>query len=765
MKSMSLKKYFEITKPTYVYLKLTPTYSVRNQSTEQIAKAVCSLYRSITQSIHRYEKKFFVEARSKVAYYIYLEQGVAEFYFILPQTYEQLLKEKIQNSWKGITIKTVEKVPMFTKDSTQYYLTYKKEDGLSLTVDKRANTLLSSLMNVIPVLKEGDRLGIFYNFVPCSQMSWRADYEKTIDKIKNGIPVDRQKTDTWYIVKMLAYLLVYVIEMAEDAIFSLTKTEKKDNGVTDMIFRKLNMTELTPHTIQKKESMIIDTQIAVFSESKDRIQANNNARAICTSFQAISGDNELIYKKKKPTDLKPEKLYIESTDSIKVSTSECHNFLQLPGRDLLEEHSCVEKIETQETPVPEPLQTGVMCVGDNTYRGTMQRAFLSTDSEYQNLTLCVAGPTRAGKSTLLQNLTKDAIDNGECVIVPDFISWCKLSHELRQVIPENKQLVIDLEDLENLPGFGFNELWLETDNALDKYDSAKRQTSQLATLIDSINEKDLSGKMDRHIKSAALVVFSCYGSFNDVFGVLRDHRKRYEYFAKVPDELKERLGEYIENLKELDDKDKNGNVTGTKTHLVAGILDRVNKMKDNTAMEFMLDSSCEGNVNLLEEIQKPQLIVIRMPDSKFSTKEEKDIICSYWFSKIWLTLQLRDDLIRDRKKRVKVNIIWDELYQVPYTQGLLAKKLSQIAKFDCKNIVSCHYLDQIPIIKPELTGANTSYMLLQGCDEKNYKELANVLKPYTVEDLINLKRYHSLNSIKYEGGYAKFITKMPKPIQ
>lgn len=41
-------------------------------------------------------------------------------------------------------------------------------------------------------------------------------------------------------------------------------------------------------------------------------------------------------------------------------------------------------------------------------------------------------------------------------------------------------------------------------------------------------------------------------------------------------------------------------------------------------------------------------------------------------------------------------------------------------------------------------------MLLQGCDEKNYKELENVLKPYTVEDLINLKRYHSLNSIKYE---------------
>lgn len=38
------------------------------------------------------------------------------------------------------------------------------------------------------------------------------------------------------------------------------------------------------------------------------------------------------------------------------------------------------------------------------------------------------------------------------------------------------------------------------------------------------------------------------------------------------------------------------------------------------------------------------------------------------------------------------------------------------------------------------------------------------ISPYELEDVLNLKRFHSLNLIKYEGGYAKFITKLPKPI-
>jgi hypothetical protein len=55
-------------------------------------------------------------------------------------------------------------------------------------------------------------------------------------------------------------------------------------------------------------------------------------------------------------------------------------------------------------------------------------------------------------------------------------------------------------------------------------------------------------------------------------------------------------------------------------------------------------------------------------------------------------------------------------------------------------------------------------MLLQGCDKDNFKELKEELSPYEVNDLLSLKRYHSVNLLRCGTGWAKFITKMPKPI-
>lgn len=153
-----------------------------------------------------------------------------------------------------------------------------------------------------------------------------------------------------------------------------------------------------------------------------------------------------------------------------------------------------------------------------------------------------------------------------------------------------------------------------------------------------------------------------------------------------------------------------------------------------------------------------------MPESMFMTDNERDIYCTYWITKLWMALQIRSQLIQDRSKLTKVNLIIDELYQVENTERFLRDKLSRLAKFGIKAIISCHYLNQIKQIREELRSANASYMLISGCDKKNYEELKSELYPFTEEDLLNIPRYNSMNLIKYEGGYAKFITMLPRPI-
>jgi hypothetical protein len=223
------------------------------------------------------------------------------------------------------------------------------------------------------------------------------------------------------------------------------------------------------------------------------------------------------------------------------------------------------------------------------------------------------------------------------------------------------------------------------------------------------------------------------------------------------------LSECFESLSELDDYDKDGNLRGTKLDRIVGIIDRLSKLKHNPYMELMLQKSTAGNIDLVAEIEKNQLICIKMPEDMFNTDSERDIYTTYWISKVWLALQIRASLI-PKDKRKTVNLIIDELYQVQNTESFLSTKLNRLSKFRMKPIISCHYLDQLRHMKKELSGANASYMLLSGCDSDNFRELADNLKPFELESLINLPKYHSLNLIKNKTGYGRFITKLPAPV-
>lgn len=764
MKSIKLSDYFKIVNPEYIYLKLTPTNSIRNYDSGKIAKTVASLHKTLLRRIHKHNKQYFFEVPTKVAYYIYMEKGKVEFYFIVPENHLYLIKEKIGDTWKGITITETKDTPTFSEKAIRYYLTYKKEDALSLAVDRRTNALLSSVLNVLEVIEEGDKVGVFYNFIPTNQNSWYAEYQHTMDKLKDNLSITRQKLSITYLITTLLNILSFVLdstfEMLEDFLGGSLEI-KKNLSLTSN--RKL---ELLPATLRKQESTVIKTQILAIAESPNPVKASNNVKSVCESFNVISGDNELIYKRH-TRKFKPNSIVIRGADTIKTTPDECQNFIALPGRELLEEHNVIEKIDTFQSEVPPELRKGVMCIGENTYRGNVQKAYLSNDREYRNLSLVIIGPTRAGKSTLLSNLAKDAIDNGECTIIFDFCGNCELSNEVSSVFPKHKVLNIDCSNPHRLQGLGYNEVRNEGKSIFETYRNAKVQTMQLLTLVNSINaaDRELSAKMDRYLESAALIVFINNGSIKDVFSTLMNHKIRNEFISKIPVGQKNNLEEYVLSLRELDEVDRNGEVTGTRTSAITGIIDRINRLKQNAYMELMLKKDCSRNIDLVNEMQKNQLICLRMPEVMFATETEKDIYCTYWITKIWLALQIRKWEIHDAKKHTKVNIIVDELYQVPQTQDFIRSKLSQMAKFSGKMIISCHYLGQIGIIRNELKAANASYMLISGCNKDNFNELKDELYPYTIEDLLNLKRYHSLNLIKINDGYAKFITRLPKPIK
>ncbi|MCM3600610.1 hypothetical protein M3175_07695 [Robertmurraya korlensis] len=774
---MKFSEVFQVVKPQYVFLKLKPNNSIRNNSTHLVARTISSMYKNVFQSIVVEEKKlvrllgkeFFLgtkyqfHVQGKVAYFVYIEKKKIEFYFIVPKQYESILTEKVGDVWNNVTIEEVGELPSFHEKATKYQLVYEKEDAMSLKVDRRDNDLLRSNLNIVDVLEEGDKVGIMYNFIPSSQESFKFSYKATVEKVKKGIPVERNKMGANYLFKMAIGIVDGLVKDVSEVLAGKKEQLAESSWLETLVDRLQGGRKLSEGTESKIRNQILPSQIIILSESQDKLREMNNGRSLANSFEIISEDNRLVAKKLGgKVNLLKNNL---GTEINKLSDQECQNFISLAGRELLEMHDCIEKVETHETLVPEDLQKGKVSIGESTYRGHKQTAYLTTDREYENLSLIIIGPNRAGKSTLIGNLTNDALNVDECVVLFDFIENCELSSEVAALFDPEKVLVIDCSDDKKAEGLGYNEIKKSADT-FEQYKNAKLQTSQLETLVNSINadESRLSPKMERYLQSAANVVFLVGGSIKDVFTVLQNHKARGQYLSKVPEKQYENLEEYMESLRELDERDKDGLIIGTKLHLVVGIIDRLNKLKANAFMELMLKKSTDQNIDLVEETQKAQLIIVKMPETMFPTDNEKDICSTYWMTKLWLAMQVRADKVRDKSKRRKVNFIIDELYQVKNTERFLTEKLSRLPKFRIKPIISCHYLNQIKTIREELRSANASYMLIAGCDKKNFDELKSELYPFTEEDLLRLPRYHSMNLIKSREGYGRFITKLPKPV-
>lgn len=779
IKSMKLKDYFQIQNPTYIILKITPDTSIRNYNSSNIAKSIQYMYRSITQRIRKEEKKLIFEASVKCSFFIDIQKKSVQFYFIVPEKYLGLIKEKIMETWPKTTIEIITDITPFSSEALKYQLKYSKEDALSLNVNKKCNEPLNSILNVIDILEEGDRIGIFYNFMPYIQKGWRVEYQRTIDKLKNNEPIDREKLTYRYILKEGFIILINLVQDFIDIISDFFGADKKDQSqsLAEVALTSLMLEDkkkLSNATVAKKDAVVVSTQMLVVSDSEDKKRQENNAIAVLEGYKTISEDNELIYKKmsKKNTFYMTD-FKIAGVEENKLSVDECQNFLELPGRELLQQHKIIEKIDVLESEVPLQLQSGIIRAGENTYKGKNTMVYQTEDKELENTSMCICGPNRSGKSTLIANIVNDVMCNGRTVILPDFCGKCQLSDELAAVIPKDKILNIECNVWDTLQGFGYNEIVPKDDSIFELYNCAKMKAAKLKELINLVNdgESDLEGRMERYLEYAALVVFVCNGSVNDVFKVLKQHVLRHEYIEKIPVKLKETMEEYISELLEIDEwskatKDSPAEVTGTKQGHISAILSRIHRLKQNAYIEMMLKKETDNNINLINEIQQGKLICIRMYDSMFATQQQKDIYVCYWITKVWGALQKRFCDI-DQDNLVQTVILIDELYQTKNCEKYLTMILSQMPKYRAKLVLSCHRLGQIPVIQEELKSAMCSYMFITGSNKKNFIAMKEEFedKGYSLEDLLHLKRYHALNLLVYEEGYWAGITRLPKPIK
>lgn len=765
-KSIKLSEYYEIVNPSYIIFKLIPHSNCRNGSSDQIAQLVNKVYLEINKRIFIENKKLFIKTKAKVSYYIYIEKGIVDFYFIIPVNYKRLFKDAISDCWRNIGMEEVKTIPRFSEKASKYALGYKKEDALSLETDTRNNYLLSKTLNVMEILEEGDKIGIVYNFIPSSKIalsSFRDYYRETIKKYRENRNLDKNNGTVLDILKAVFNFISLTIEGVSE---ELNKDSKRGRGGYSPHSSYSSGVSLSTATNRKEYATLCKSQIAVFSESNNKHSQSINGSAICEGFNVIEGDNSIIYKEvRKNFDILDYKFPGPTNGT---STQECANFLQMPNKELLQQFKEISHLRVLESSVPNELKSGFFRLGvvEEKSKGVENMVYKSEDTQLSRLGMVYLGSMGAGKTTFMVNNAYDIINKGHGLIVIDTIENCKLSQSIEKITPKDKLVIIDCSDPNSMQSLTYNELQDENLSNYELTSNAIAQCQQIALILDAVNGEQgkLNSKMIRFLYASGAVVFSAKpkATLKDVIDCLSYPDIRNSFIDNLNDELKSLLEDEIKTLHELTKKSSSGTLIN-EDNLIKDILDRVVSLTSTSAhTKFAYKKDSSQNYNFKNLLSENKVVLIKIQEDKFPSIVLRNILATFYLSKVWLSKQLLSNGFQPQ-----TYLFFDEFYKCKNCQELYEGIFCESRKFKLTSVVALHFLNQLnPKCKEALKSSGSSYMLLQGADEKAYQDLKGNFQQfgYEVDDLLNLDRYYALTLMKTTKNYASFVVKLPKPI-
>ena len=561
--------------------------------------------------------------------------------------------------------------------------------------------------------------------------------------------------------------------MIFESLLGIIVPKERENEKLELIMSSVESTQvenkyigLTKSTTHKMSSESFNVGITAISKSDDLNRRKINLIAVANSYKDINGDNELVMKKL--TD-REQKRTIKGVINFNVSKEhnsvysdmEVAKLIQMPQKTLQQLYK-LDSIDNREINVPVDLQVPGIDIGLAEIKREQTKVFWSNDYNSMALPKVVAGVPGSGKSKYTENFIKGANKLGHCVIVFDYIKNCELTSVVSKHTTNN--VIIDLSDRDNVFSFSYPELSGKITNDTDPWERIEIATEigkQVRYLVNSITDDNtgtLTASMTRYLMAASKVVFIHEGEkLDNVFRVLEDWQVRQEYIRKskgVYDYNDRAIG----TLRELNELGDGGKIIGTRHSLVQGILNRVDVLLDDPKLERMLTADVDDSHNFTQYMNEGKAIYVKMPQKTFRDATTKDILVTYFLTRIWSSALERSEI----DKPNICHIITDEVHQVPTAANFMKNHITEFRKFGLAPLFTIHYLKQFKTLLDAVKSSGASYMLLNGLEKENLLVLKEEIQPFTIDEAMSLNEWESLNVIRHNNKYSKFVTKLPK---
>ena len=752
--SIKLSKYIEIQKAEYTHIQVIPSKSCRNTNTDKILVLANTMYKKLDRLIRIENKKLIITSKLKLSYYIHITKRCTEFYFIVPTVFYSQVKTKLSETWKNVEIKKVNALPININDCTKYQLSYKLNDVLSLNVDKRSNSLLNANLSVLEILQDDEAVGIFYNFIPMSQKEqnyFKISSQEALNNFRKGINLKKSKN----IVDLGVISLKFLVDFINGLLNAFLSAPKNSHNIINPVEKTTSSS-----TQRKAKSDIIKTQAIICAKSDEKEREKQLCTTTFNTFTSLNGDNELEMEEvKKNIDIYKDDIKVKYNYT---STLESGKFVNVAGKDIIEQHKNIKHNKLLELRAPKCLEDGEVRIGEVKHKDDKQMTYYSTDEQMKRLGRVLLGPMGAGKDYYMTNMAKDIIKVGRGLIVLDYIDKCQLADNIKAITPIDRLIEINCANPKQLQSFAYDEYkYSDSDREVDKIDICMQKAQQYNMLLDTINDVNstLTPRMLRYLNAASTIVFRVnqYSSFKDIIDVLKNPTKRNNIISLLPASAKELLQDEIDDLEELSKRDKKGNIENADSK-IDGILDRISKLKSSsiyTKLSYISEST--NNVDFIKAINEGKVILIKIPAKRFS-KTMRSLLATFFLQKVWIAKE-------QGATKTQTELFINEIHQSYHCQLLMEDILVECRKFNLTPTLSLHYLDQCTKnLQKSILASGASFLLIQGTDIKVYNELKRYFDKdgYTETDLAELERYHALCLIKNEyTGYSSFVCKLP----
>jgi len=744
----------------YKAYSITPSRFIESgEALKQILDTASAIHEGMFK--YDYLNKSFVINQSSPIYYEVLYEGKnISFNYIIPDKYTEVLVNKIDRVFRVAAVKELEE-DYFHNFVNKYYCTFAQKKHFMFSLNTNADdSLLENLLSVINSVQPDDKVLLQVALNPLNE-KWKEDWAKANIKRKNGEELAVHPSKAISVIESIMGTVENALDLV-DIIVGVDKKEKeayskKEKQIDSWggnMYRNANLTK------QKINGNGFECQIRLYCTSEERTRYYQ--KIFSGVFKVLDAEQELEFTTIGKHKSKDREFEGHLTSKNVFSTKEIMPFLRLPNRKMQGDFKeSMKAIQITEVPIPEELLNGEIPIGEASYKENKFIAYWNTrNKDIAAMHKILAGMQRAGKTNYLIHFAIKSMKAGQSVFVIDSIKNCELADAIRDHLPpefHHKIIVLDYSNLDYLLSLAWSELRKHQGETDKKHRMmlASQIAGNLESFIESVGagsvQEKFSARMKRFLACAAKLVLSQEGTnIKDVLDVLQERDIRDEFIERsgLPES-----NIIVQELRRLDDP----KTEGTRYDLIGGIIDRASIMTNDYLMELLLSVKPNDEIDFRYWADNGYCVLIKVSELKVSRTALRPLV-SFIYSKLWLSMFSRGE---QKSPRI-TNVILDEIHNFPEVCNMIKGNCRESAKYGLSYVFTSHMLTDLKGLLPIIKGSGASFMLFKTTKE-NLRLLEEELMQggITIEEALELKKFHTINIVNYDREYAVFTTKAP----